>query len=96
MLTEIMLRFSVCAETVIHGDAISPNIAAASVIAKVTRDRICEELDKNILGTELPSTRVILLRRIMKHLQDLDQVIVIEEVFGWNEVNIYRKEWDLP
>lgn len=55
-----------------------------------------KSLIKNILGTELPSTRVILLRRIMKHLQDLDQVIVIEEVFGWNEVNIYRKEWDLP
>ena len=42
--------FSVCAETVIHGDAISPNIAAASVIAKVTRDRICEELDKKYPG----------------------------------------------
>ena len=42
--------FSVCTETVIHGDAISPNIAAASVIAKVTRDRICEELDKKYPG----------------------------------------------
>ena len=55
-----------------------------------------KSLIKNILGTELPSTRVILPKRIMKHLQDLDQVIVTEEVFGWNEVNIYRKEWDLP
>ena len=42
--------FSAHAETVIHGDAISPNIAAASVIAKVTRDRMCEELDKKFPG----------------------------------------------
>ncbi len=31
---------------VIKGDAISPSIAAASVLAKVTRDRLCIELDK--------------------------------------------------
>jgi len=31
--------------TVIHGDAISPSIAAASVLAKVTRDRMCVEMD---------------------------------------------------
>lgn len=32
--------------TVIHGDAISPSIAAASILAKVTRDRMCEEMDR--------------------------------------------------
>ena len=31
---------------VIKGDAISPSIAAASILAKVTRDRLCIELDK--------------------------------------------------
>ena len=30
----------------IHGDAISYSIAAASIVAKVTRDREMEELDK--------------------------------------------------
>ena len=30
----------------IHGDALSTSIAAASIIAKVTRDRIMYELDK--------------------------------------------------
>ena len=30
---------------VIGGDATSPSIAAASILAKVTRDRICNELD---------------------------------------------------
>jgi len=33
-------------KTVIHGDAISPSIAAASILAKVTRDRFCEEMDE--------------------------------------------------
>ncbi len=32
--------------TVVGGDAISPSIAAASILAKVTRDRMCEEMDK--------------------------------------------------
>ncbi len=32
--------------TVVHGDAISPSIAAASVLAKVSRDRLLMELDE--------------------------------------------------
>ena len=31
---------------VIHGDALSMSIAAASILAKVSRDRLCLELDK--------------------------------------------------
>ena len=38
--------FSVPAKPVIHGDAISPSIAAASILAKVTRDRLCLGWDK--------------------------------------------------
>ena len=38
--------FSLPAKTVVHGDAISPSIAAASILAKVTRDRLCLEMDK--------------------------------------------------
>lgn len=38
--------FSLDARCVIHGDAISPSIAAASILAKVTRDRMCLELDR--------------------------------------------------
>lgn len=33
-------------EAIIHGDAISYNIAAASILAKVTRDRLMQEYDK--------------------------------------------------
>ncbi len=38
--------FPIPAKPVIHGDAISPSIAAASILAKVTRDRLCMEMDK--------------------------------------------------
>lgn len=37
--------FTIPTQTVIKGDAISASIAAASILAKVTRDRICEEDD---------------------------------------------------
>lgn len=37
--------FDIPAECVVHGDSISCSIAAASILAKVTRDRICSELD---------------------------------------------------
>ena len=33
-------------QAIIHGDALSQSIAAASIIAKVTRDRMCLEWDK--------------------------------------------------
>ncbi len=38
--------FPIPAKAVIHGDAISPSIAAASILAKVTRDRMCIALDR--------------------------------------------------
>ena len=38
--------FTVPNKTVVHGDAISQSIAAASILAKVTRDRLCYEYDK--------------------------------------------------
>jgi ribonuclease HII len=42
----IVRDFPINARPVIHGDAISPSIAAASILAKVTRDRLCIEMDK--------------------------------------------------
>lgn len=38
--------FRLDATAIVHGDAISPSIAAASILAKVTRDRMCLELDR--------------------------------------------------
>ena len=42
--------FDIPGSCLISGDAISPSVAAASIIAKVTRDRICLELDKKYPG----------------------------------------------
>ena len=39
-------NFPVAAKTVVKGDAKSPSIAAASILAKVTRDRLCLEMDE--------------------------------------------------
>lgn len=38
--------FQIPAKAIIKGDATSPSIAAASILAKVTRDRMCEDLDR--------------------------------------------------
>ena len=42
----IFRDFQLDGRAVIHGDAISPSIAAASILAKVTRDRMCLDLDR--------------------------------------------------
>lgn len=41
-----MIDITIPGETVVHGDAISESIAAASIVAKVTRDRMLIEWDK--------------------------------------------------
>lgn len=38
-------NFPIPAVTIVKGDAKSPSIAAASILAKVTRDRLCLEMD---------------------------------------------------
>jgi len=42
--------FEIEAVPIVKGDALSPSIAAASVLAKVTRDRYCEEMEKQYPG----------------------------------------------
>ncbi|MBO4228791.1 MAG: ribonuclease HII [Clostridia bacterium] len=42
--------FSVPVRTVVGGDGISPSIAAASVLAKVSRDRFCMKLEQEYPG----------------------------------------------
>ena len=38
--------FQIPAKAVVKGDSLSMSIAAASILAKVTRDRMCEDMDK--------------------------------------------------
>ena len=40
-------RLAVAAEAVVHGDALVPAISAASILAKVTRDRWCVDADRD-------------------------------------------------
>lgn len=46
LIDAMKLELDVPSTSIIHGDALSLSIAAASVIAKVTRDRMMIELDK--------------------------------------------------
>lgn len=39
--------FDIPTMTLVKGDATSPSIAAASILAKVTRDEMCEQMDKD-------------------------------------------------
>ena len=41
-----MKGYAVPVIDVVHGDALSQTIAAASILAKVSRDRLCDELDQ--------------------------------------------------
>lgn len=46
LIDAVKLNTSIPFEAIIHGDELSESIAAASIIAKVTRDRMLIELDK--------------------------------------------------
>lgn len=46
LIDAVRLEVDVANEAIIYGDELSFNIAAASIIAKVTRDRIMEDCDK--------------------------------------------------
>src|SRR5712672_414452 len=51
---------------VVGGDAAAACIAAASVLAKVSRDRLMVKMEPNILGMDLPSTRGTALRHTVR------------------------------
>lgn len=42
----IARNFPIPSHPLVKGDAVSPSIAAASILAKVTRDRLCLEMDR--------------------------------------------------
>ena len=49
------------AETIVKGDTLSESVAAASILAKVSRDRLMAQLALNILNIILISTRGMVL-----------------------------------
>ena len=46
LIDAVKLNVQVPTISIIHGDALSYSIAAASIVAKVTRDRLMKEFDK--------------------------------------------------
>ena len=44
---EVAKDFGLPVRTIVHGDSLSASIAAASILAKVTRDRLMEELEED-------------------------------------------------
>lgn len=46
----IFRNFDIPGESVVKGDAVSSSIAAASILAKVTRDLLCDDLDAEYPG----------------------------------------------
>lgn len=52
---------------IIKGDAKAENIAAASILAKVTRDHFMIELDQQYPGYGLKNIRVMVLKSILPH-----------------------------
>ncbi len=46
LIDAVKLQTNVPTESIVHGDALSYSIAAASIVAKVTRDRLMQEYDK--------------------------------------------------
>lgn len=68
-------------EALIKGDAKSMNIAAASILAKVTRDLIMDELDKKYPQYEFKKHKGYPTKR---HLELLDQYGPIKEIYRYS------------
>lgn len=77
ILTDAMkLQRDVGVKDIIHGDALSLNIAAASVIAKVTRDRIMIEYGKKHPEYEFEKHKGYPTK---KHLEKIQKYGILEE-----------------
>ncbi len=69
------LELSIPSTSIIHGDALSLSIAAASVIAKVTRDRMMYELDKKYPMYEFAKHKGYPTK---KHLQNIKKYGILD------------------
>ena len=70
VLTDCMdVKVNVPYESYIHGDALSATIAAASIIAKVTRDHIMMELDKKYPEYEFARHKGYVTKRHLELLE---------------------------
>lgn len=56
---------------IVHGDALCISIAAASIVAKVHRDRLMEEIDKEFPGYGLAQNKGYATRNHLRAIQEL-------------------------
>ena len=73
--------FPVDGRAVIGGDATSPSIAAASILAKVTRDRICLELDAQYPGYGIAANKGYGTRAHLQALRSLGSTPIHRKQF---------------
>ncbi len=59
-------RLAVQGEAIVKGDLLVPAISAASILAKVTRDRWCAEFDVRYPNTALPRTKAMAQRSMCR------------------------------
>jgi len=72
------LNLEIESTSIIHGDALSQTIAAASVIAKVTRDAMMYELDKQYPLYEFASHKGYPTK---KHLENIEKYGIIDDIY---------------
>ncbi|MEE9235363.1 MAG: ribonuclease HII [Candidatus Acidoferrales bacterium] len=67
----LRLELNVPCRTIIHGDAVSVSVAAASILAKVYRDALLEALDQQFPGYGLARHKGYATREHLERLQEL-------------------------
>lgn len=82
LIDAVELDLDIPATPIIHGDALSISIAATSIVAKNTRDRLMVIFDKKWPEYGLPYIKVILLRPIKQRLRYMDIALFIGGVLN--------------
>ena len=68
-------------EALIHGDALASSIAAASIVAKVTRDHICYELDRKYPAYRIKEHKGYVTKL---HMEMLEKYGPIKEIYRYS------------
>ena len=85
-LTDAMPLHDIEHLSIIKGDTLSMSIAAASILAKVTRDHLMIDYAKNIHNMVLKNIRAMSPRHIKRHLENM-----VHALFIGNLLNQYKK-----
>lgn len=77
-------------ETIVSGDSKSLSIACASIIAKVTRDRMLTEMDKEFSEYGFAKHKGYGTKAHIEAIKNMDFVNIIGQVFVRN---LYRRKY---